>query len=75
MTDKKLIDYIDSFKDLPENWNSYGAKPTTSEAITTAKALLKGLTVVPRNNGGIQIEIWGKIFDVEPTGEVKINDD
>lgn len=48
---------IDSFGTLKENWNSYGAKPISKEAIKEAKRLIKGLFIVPTSEGGIQITL------------------
>lgn len=60
----------DRFADLKEDWDSYGAKQITPEAIKAAKALW----FVPLPNGGIQVEAHlagGEIeFEINPDGSL-----
>ncbi len=41
---------------IKANWDSYGAKPPTREAIHKAGEILKLIEIAPTNKGGIQIE-------------------
>jgi len=56
---------------LPEGWNSHGAKRITTEALRTIGEFF----VVPRSNGGVQLELHCGGYDVEieisPGGEVE----
>lgn len=72
-------DWEQDLRSLQPDWNSYGGKPITEEAIAGMKKLLKLLStpgwVVPLSDGGLQIEWHGKDdFDVEieigPDGKV-----
>ena len=39
------------------NWDSYGAKPITTEALSATEALLYSLCVSPSNDGGITVTL------------------
>ena len=55
---------------LPANWDSYGAPPPTREALLAAENLLQSkATLVPRSNGGVQID-WpgGSEISFNPDG-------
>lgn len=60
---------------LKENWDTYGARPITKEAIEAARSFLSTLTVVPCSDGGVQIEAHAIGIDVEieigPNGGVR----
>jgi hypothetical protein len=53
-----------SFKDLPQNWNSYGADAIAASALQSAHAILVAagelrslpLAIVPTARGGVQLE-------------------
>lgn len=50
---------IEAFRDLKENWDSYGSNPIHPDAIEVAKVIAPQLTdwhVVPLSGGGIQFE-------------------
>lgn len=52
---------LDSFADLKEDWDSYGASPISQVAIDRAKEalnVLRGLTyhIAPLPDGGVQLE-------------------
>jgi len=66
---------LEGFRQLPDNWDSYGASRITDEAIEKGKSILafmaaagiaEELFVAPSPSGGIQIE-WGS-----PGGEVEL---
>ncbi len=64
MTKNKIL----HFRDLKENWDTYGAETIHPEAINLALALekiLPNFCVVPKSDGGIQFEKCAKDFDVE----------
>lgn len=59
----ELVQKIESFADLEEGWDSYGADPISTEAIESAKRLLFQLTedhrlpdgVSPNTGGGVDL--------------------
>ena len=59
-------------------WASHDVAPLTSEAIWAARELIMNLSIVPLQNGGIQIEMHGFAGDVEveigPDGQVTPDD-
>lgn len=73
---------LEQLRQLPENWDSYGAPRISNKAIERGKSILTAVTaagfsqqffVAPSSNGGIQIE-WefpGKelMLDIPPSGE------
>jgi hypothetical protein len=77
--DGKLLDYntrLNEIKNLQDNWNSYGGKPMTEDALRVAKELLDNIFIAPRNNGGIQID-FGKHDElsilIEPGGFILLD--
>lgn len=52
---------LEELKELPANWDSYGAVTITEAALNTAN----NLTFVPLSNGGIQIELHTGGVDME----------
>ena len=50
-----------------ENWDSYGALPTTPEAI----AAIDGMTWAPRNDGGVSLEGTDLEISFGPDGKLK----
>lgn len=60
---KDLIKRIESFRELGDNWDSYGSRKISEEAIKKAKYFIDGLFVAPVSGGGIQIELGdGEVF-------------
>ena len=56
---------------MEENWDGYGASPTTADAI----AKFNELVAVPSNDGGIIIESDGKldlIVTITPDGRITV---
>jgi hypothetical protein len=59
--------------DLPENWDSYGARPINREIVLFALQLLcetmptdtPAPTVIPTNRGGVQFEWHTRGIDLE----------
>ncbi len=49
---------------LEDGWDSYDAKPITVEAAEAVLAALRSISLVPINNGGIQIEM-GDLVEIE----------
>jgi hypothetical protein len=49
----RRISSLEELRELPANWDSYGAVTISEEALATANAL----TFVPLADGGIQIEL------------------
>lgn len=43
-----MIELLDSFLQLPENWNTYGAKPFETKLIDKAKQVLATLSIPPQ---------------------------
>lgn len=73
---------FEQFKQLPENWDSYGASHISDEAIEKGKSILTLMTaagfskqpfVAPSPSGGIQIEWYvpGRevVLEIPPTGD------
>lgn len=61
---------------LPANWDSYGAPPPTREALLAAENVLQSkATLVPRSNGGVQID-WpgGSEISFNPDGSQEFDD-
>lgn len=58
-------------QDLKPDWDSYGGREITPEAIKT----IKSFHTVPCSSGGIQLEIHQDHFDIEieigPDGKIK----
>ena len=52
---KELIKKIESFRELGDNWDSYGCRKISEEAIEKAKYFAEGLFVVPTSEGGVEI--------------------
>jgi hypothetical protein len=61
MSDRSLDERLAELAGLPDDWNSYGAKRITNEAITTAERL----NFTPTSPGGLQIELHVKGASVE----------
>lgn len=65
---------VAALRALPGGWNGHGAEPVTPAALAVAEAL----QVIPRANGGIQIEWHANGQDVEiavePDGTVDAED-
>ena len=65
-----IIQTIKSFRDLPHNWNGYGAEPLSSRLIEKAIEVYETIKplydwqVVPAKNA-IQFEVHTGCFDVE----------
>ena len=65
----KLLTQVDSFKDLADDWDTYGALPIAAGAIAQARQLLDALSlqlvyapavsvhVFPMRDGGVQVEL------------------
>lgn len=66
---------IEPLTRLKKNWDTYGAKPPTTKALSSALALLRFMQPVPINDGGVQIEVHACGIDFEiligPNGVVK----
>lgn len=52
---------VTTLADLRDNWDSYGGHPITEEALWVARVL----AVVPKSDGGIQVEWHAYGWDVE----------
>lgn len=68
MTHSEAVQKLDSFKDLKENWDSYGGRPISPKAIDCAKAMLfrlgPGWQPVPMSDGGVLLEGMQMYCDV-----------
>lgn len=53
----ELIARLESFSTLRDNWDSYGGKPISRQAIDTAKRIVDGIHAVPTPHGGVQLEL------------------
>jgi len=67
---KFLNNLLDTFTNLPNNWDSYGGIATSPKAVNKAKELLEILPdyywqVVPSPDGGVQIEMAEQGYDIE----------
>jgi hypothetical protein len=51
----------DELRVLQENWDTFGGRPIAEEAIATAKAL----RYVPLVDGGLQIELYAGLVELE----------
>lgn len=75
MNQMALRETIDSFAELEENWNSYGAPVIELPAIVAAKQIVSGWCAVPTVAGGVQLEVHVPGCDIEidigPDGKVK----
>ena len=58
-------DQLESLKILRFDWDSYGGNPIKPEAIELARALLRGIQIVPHPTGHLQIEFAAGGIDVE----------
>jgi hypothetical protein len=61
---------LDDIANLPENWDSYGAKPIGADVIAKVKATFPVLPpgwwdCVPCSSGGIQLEQHADGWDIE----------
>jgi hypothetical protein len=78
-----VLDRMRSFLDLPEGWDSYGARPVNESTFRTAAQILcvtaiKDVvppSVVPTSGGGVQLE-WHTVnadleFTIEPNSAVE----
>ena len=62
-----VTSYLDPVRALPPNWDSYGGRPITAEALNAAEHLATGLLMaghpwpafVPRADGGISL-VWDR---------------
>ena len=63
-------DWRKDLESLQPDWNSYGSVRISSEALDTVAAF----SVVPRSQGGVQLEIHKDGFDleiwIEPDGKI-----
>lgn len=50
------LEKIESFKDLKDDWDSYGGREIDKRAISAASAFVAGTQPVPTCRGGIQLE-------------------
>ncbi len=53
------------FSKLEQNWDGYGAKQISEQAIETASKIREYMALVPMNNGGIQLECHAGGMDIE----------
>ena len=72
-----LISIVEDFKDLPNNWNSYGAPQIEKIAIDKAIELLLRMegdlpTVVPTTKGGVQLEWTSTEVEIDKDGIIDI---
>lgn len=56
---------FDALAALSDNWDGYGAKPVDPRTLRNVRMLLSSLTVVPRADGTLQIEMHAAGADVE----------
>jgi hypothetical protein len=62
-------DWEHAMRLLRPNWNSYGAKPITEEAIAAMRKLLEAKPhVVPLADGGLQLEWDQAEIVIQPNG-------
>lgn len=63
---KDMFKILDSFTELEENWDSYGAHPISPKAIAKARFIMETLPwPVPTVNGGVALE-----WDADSTLEI-----
>lgn len=70
---RPVIETLEQFKDLPENWDSYGARPVEADCIIKALEVLREVTcwdtlapyVFPTPAGGVQFEWHTRGIDLE----------
>ena len=80
MLTSKNENWEQDLRTLKKNWNSYGGKPITEEALVGMNKLLELLDtpgwVVPLSGGGLQIEWHANGLDIEigisPTGQPEL---
>ena len=51
--------------ELKENWDTYGAKKISPEAVKAARTFLEQMRVVPCCDGGVQVEVHACHADLE----------
>lgn len=63
------VESLDNLYELKHGWNSYGGRAIKSQAIEHARELLEkgptGPSIVPCNNGNVQLEWHCNGMDVE----------
>ena len=63
MTYVQALQLVESFKDLKQNWDSYGGRPIDRDVIDMAKVVLgrlgEGFQPVPTSTGGVDLEYDG----------------
>lgn len=67
MDDRRKVsaERIEELRSLQENWDSYGARRITNDALDTASRWLDYVHVGPMSGGGIQIEVHMGGLDIE----------
>ena len=66
-----LLTSLESFRNLPDNWDSYGARAIYPRAIDVARKILPALGglehvwVVPTSDGGVAITAEGERIVIE----------
>jgi hypothetical protein len=68
-----VVGYIATFADIADNWDSYGAKATTAEAIAAAQHFARSVRAVPSNDGGVLVEFENEsiMVSIGPDGRLK----
>ncbi len=66
---------IESFKELKEDWDSYGGRPIYPCAIAKAKELVEGFFVAPLPDGGIRISLGDEaiLLTIDHTSDVSVH--
>lgn len=67
--DRRVYQRLVVLEKLQDDWDSYGAKAVTQAAIKTAKEILSSISVFPRTDGGLIIELGDDIWEIEISPE------
>jgi hypothetical protein len=61
---------IDGLSELKDDWDSYGGKSPTREALASARKCLSSIHVAPMSDGGLQIDLGNAEVVIAPDGKV-----
>jgi hypothetical protein len=70
MPDETIDLLMDRLAKLKDDWDSYGGKAPTKEAMEAVRRCLSNISVYPMGDGGIQIDLDDGAIVITPEGKV-----
>jgi hypothetical protein len=75
----KIEDRLNKLSKYKDNWDSYGARAITKEALDSCRSLIDNISVIAVNDGGIDLEVGNIEIDsihlclhIDPDGTTQL---